>query len=352
MNESLDYIRKSAHLWRARIDDGGLPVETQAEFERWMAADPRHGEEFAEAEMLWKALGGISYDPSLERPAGVFSLVRTTVRRRSRSIRGGLAAASTVLTATAAAIVLIVVLIDAPEQVAPLPDPVVFETASAQIANVVLEDGSRVTLGARSRLDVVLTATGRRAELLEGAAFFAIAPDANRPFTVTAGAAEVQVIGTVFDLQRKGDSLYVAVEEGAVRVSHPFVVEGVNDSTVDGEWARGADPVLATVALAAGQGVSATRTSGLGNVRVVPAGELGAWRYGQLVYVRATLAEIVDDVNRYAEHPVAIKPAARTLKLSGTFDADDIDGLLATLEAALPVRVERNGNTQIIVIEE
>lgn len=354
MTGSANDIRESAHHWRARMDDGGLSADERAAFNRWMADDPSHGEAFAEAEIVWKVLGAVEYDPALDAPlatektegrlARLFVRLRESFAGRSRVAVGGLATASV----ACIAVILAVLLLDRPVEdgLTMSPVPVVFETTRGQIDEITLSDGSRVTLGAMSQIDVVMTRAGREVQLVDGAAFFEVATDTSWPFTVTSGATEVRVTGTAFAMQQRGDTLHVAVQEGAVQVARPGPDTGFDDD---------AQPVsddVNAVSLSAGQGVMVSEAIGWGDVVPVPAAQVGAWRTGQLIYVGATLDQIIHDVNRYAAQPITLAPVARGLKLSGTFDVSDIEGLLWTLEAALPVRIEDGPGGPVIVMAE
>ena len=106
------------------------------------------------------------------------------------------------------------------------------------------------------------------------------------------------------------------------------------------------------VNLSAGQGVMVSEAIGWGEVVAVPTEQIGAWRTGQLIYVSATLEQIIHDVNRHVPQPITLSPVARDLKLSGTFDVGDIDSLLWTLEAALPVKIEDGPDGPAIVMAD
>jgi transmembrane sensor len=54
--------------------------------------------------------------------------------------------------------------------------------------------------------------------LEQGSARFDVIPNARRQFSVRAGSVEVLVLGTIFDVERGGDRVRVAVSRGKVRV--------------------------------------------------------------------------------------------------------------------------------------
>ena len=65
------------------------------------------------------------------------------------------------------------------------------------VAGITLPDGSVVTLNGNSSLTYPRTFSGNTREVsITGEAFFEIQPDASRPFLITAGTAQIKVLGT------------------------------------------------------------------------------------------------------------------------------------------------------------
>src|SRR3546814_20403330 len=58
----------------------------------------------------------------------------------------------------------------------------------------------------------------RHVELLSGRAFFKVAHNPSRPFTVTAAGKRVRAIGTAFEVSMNGGEVAVVLAEGKVRV--------------------------------------------------------------------------------------------------------------------------------------
>ncbi|HWK73732.1 MAG TPA: FecR domain-containing protein, partial [Povalibacter sp.] len=80
----------------------------------------------------------------------------------------------------------------------------------------------------------------------------------------------------------------------------------------------------------------------------VPAGSLGAWRSGRLVYVDARLMDVIADVNRYYDGRIELDaPQVGDLRLTVAFRTDQIDRMLDMLTRALPIQVEHVGARQI-----
>jgi transmembrane sensor len=91
-----------------------------------------------------------------------------------------------------------------------------------------LSDGSRVVVAAESVLEVVANdAQVFSTVVRRGEARFEVRPGGRRRWLVEAGAATVEVVGTVFVVERHGASTRVAVERGRVVVRGPSLPDGV-----------------------------------------------------------------------------------------------------------------------------
>ena len=75
---------------------------------------------------------------------------------------------------------------------------------------VTLEDGSHVHLDSRSAIAVRYDGSQRRIALLQGEAWFEVAPNKDRPFVVEAAGGSVTARGTAFDLALEGCLLYTS----------------------------------------------------------------------------------------------------------------------------------------------
>lgn len=337
-------IRQAAHQWRAALAEGPLPPDRRQAFDRWLAADPRHRAAYEQAQRLWAELGDIEradYDPAFLKPAEAERTAiighrarRATAETFRRPVARFGAAAAVLMVSIVAVLIMI-----APSD-GPVATEVTYVTRTAEIRDVPLDDGSVVTLGADSRLTVTLDARARHLTLRSGEAFFLVAPDPRRPFTVAAGATAARAVGTAFDVRRAAGSVHVAVVEGVVDVSHAPPQPAASDATA----------VQTRVRLGAGQQVAAASGRGLGAATAIEPEAVGAWRSGRLVYVAAPLSELVADANRYHDHPIRIADEATArLTVTGSFYSDDIDGMLATLAEALPIDVHRSAAGRIAI---
>lgn len=202
-------------------------------------------------------------------------------------------------------------------------------THAGQRLTVTLSDGSTVTLDTATRLRVARHLRTRRVVLDSGRALFEITPSAWRVFTVQAGAAQIQVLGTAFDVRHWGEDVAVTVLRGRVAV-------------------QGALPATVTL----GPGERADVASGVvAPARAVDAQAATAWREGRFVFQRTPLAEVLHEIERYRGRPVQLAdPALAALEVSGVYRTANADALLDLLPSLLPVRVQRGADGAALVL--
>jgi transmembrane sensor len=188
---------------------------------------------------------------------------------------------------------------------------------------VVLPDGSAVTLAGGSRLATHFTNAKRDVFLETGEAYFKVEKDRSRPFVVHALEATVTAVGTAFN---------VRAEQGVVRVA---VTEGTVD--IDGHSPE-------NIRLRAGHEVTLARDEAMPVVVSVDVKQATAWVTGTLRFVDEPLASVVAAVNRYSSVPVTLEDARLAeRRYTGTVVADRIDEWLRGLPDVFPVVVADRG---------
>lgn len=240
-----------------------LTPEQATRLGSWRRASPANEAHYQEMARLWEL--SCREDPLVSRDAPVPSLSALRSRHGGRmSLVGGGRRARWARWASAAAVAAAAVLLLAVRGAERPAAPVAgaegfraseFVTEQSEMVTASLADGSVVRLAPESRLRVT-PAANRREVWLDGEAFFAVARDSARPFSVRTRAGSVEVLGTRFDLQVVGSELRLVVTEGKVAlVSGPhrqMVVAGqiarVRDGgppEVEGAVAVAVDSVLA-----------------------------------------------------------------------------------------------------------
>jgi len=309
-----------AAAWYARRDVGFTPRE-EIEFERWLAADPRHRAVWREYETALAPC-----DTLRATGTGEWAAAKLTARARQRRWRA-LAGFGTGL--AAAALVLIYV------------GPREIKRASADAAPAallvskperrLLSDGSVVELNFGAEIEVVYGTARRGVRLLRGEAHFSVEKNAARPFIVTVQGVEVRAVGTSFAVQAKVGAVDVLVTEGRVAVARVS-----------------AAPVFAD----AGSRVTVLVTAAEPNVEVFTGAEIErrlGWRGPRLELNGNQLSDAVAAFNR--ENRLQLQIADRTLarmQMSGMFRADNPEGFAQMLEANYDMQIERAGEVLIL----
>jgi transmembrane sensor len=145
-----------------------------------------------------------------ERSARLYA--GTLQRKRRRAVQRGAAVSVSAL----CAVVAFAVVFDR--------EPIEPAVAAPSVGHTLrLADGSSAQLvGTRSELEVTHNSAQRVAlKLLSGRAHFDVVPNTQRSFVVEVDPYRVEVIGTIFDVEREAGQLSVQVTRGKVRVYGP-----------------------------------------------------------------------------------------------------------------------------------
>jgi len=298
---SVSEVQRTAHAWVIRLTSGSVLPCDRAAARAWCEQAPEHQHAFVEARRLW------CLSAHLAEP-------RATARPSSRRIWAMGVAASLVLGLGLAWA----------QQMALDAD---YYTGTGERRQVVLADGSHITLNANSAVDVRFTADQRHIVLRKGEALFDVTPDPQRPFGVQAGALNATALGTIYAVRREGANVDVTVRRGRVAVT-----EGPDKMT-----------------LGVGEAVGA-RATGLGMKQNVDVDKILAWQQGRLVFELTPLSQVLEQVERYRPGILLLRDARLgALKVSGTFQLDRLDEGLATLESVFPLKIERYTNYLLVV---
>lgn len=331
-------IGVEAREWLAYLNSDDVTAEGSRRFAAWLRASERHAQAYRRVASLWDGMAQLSDLAELEpldRPSPG-ERFHAAVRRARRAFSDAvLERALPIAAGTVAALLLLLAFNLYPNLVRP-PAPQQYATAVGQIRDVRLPDGSTVTVGARSRIEVSFAHRERRVTLVEGEAFFSVRKNAARPFSVVAGDTLVRVTGTTFEVSREPGKVFAAVLEGVVEITRS---EGAGE-------APAANAVGETHVVTAGQRV----VSDAAGVRQTKGAAPGAWRKGHLVYVDASLDEVIADANRYSDQTIVFGATdLANLRVTAAFRTDQIDLMLASLAKTYPIDMEPTEDGRIIL---
>jgi ferric-dicitrate binding protein FerR (iron transport regulator) len=151
---------------------------------------------------------------------------------------------------------------------------------------VILPDKSIVWINAGSTLTYSDNVAGNRREvLLEGEAYFEVAPDSLKPFIVKTGDVDVKVLGTSFDVRAYRDEKTIDV------VLLTGKVDVYLNNTTDGYYNANAE-------LMPNQMLSYNRETSDMRIAVVHSPDYSAWKDGQIKFSEQSFTRIARDLER------------------------------------------------------
>ncbi|MDO6712145.1 FecR domain-containing protein [Aliiglaciecola sp. 2_MG-2023] len=363
--KSQDEVFEQASVWYYRLRDPDVMPETITQWQTWLYEKPEHIDAFTQVEELMHISGKVDHldwpdDAELleDDYDGEQSIAQwrqnqkiATETASSTSWRKWLSLSTFqhAIPSMGAACLVLSFLAIFWVQTYPRDKGNIFvsvhETSAGQHDSIQLEDGSKITLGAKSLLSVAYSKKQRKVVLERGEAYFDVAKDPQRPFIVGSGTRTITAVGTEFNVIKQSERVVVTVTEGKVKVA-PIVAFGTKTAP------RIAKPLSREnedTFLIAGQQISYNQQS----VRIVDESSTEvatAWREGNLQYLTEKLRFVVEDINRYSEIPIRLgDDKVGELAYSGTVFTDRVDSWLESLPVAFPVKILRNSNGAVVI---
>ena len=297
--------RETAAGWLVRLSAPDLDAAELGAFDAWLG-EPANAKAYDSALAVTLELQAAA--PAILKSLRSAPARKPMIGRRGWLVAGGVAAAATIALAITPFSLL-------------APTSQAYATVKGEHRTVRLADGSTIDLNAGSTLSVSLGAHERRVTMAEGEAVFEVAHDAARPFTIAVGDRTVRVVGTRFDVRRRGGKLSVAVERGLVEVA-----------PAEGAAGRG-------FRLHPGQRLD--HVEGAPDVRLsaVDPTQIAGWKAGRLIYRDAPLADVVADLNQQFAKPITLAdPALGAIPVSGVLVLDDQSAVIRRLALLAPIK--------------
>lgn len=326
-------VAAEAAVWLARLHGPSRTRQMEREFLAWQAGSPAHREAFERCTDVWEDVPRIGLATAYEGGA--------SARAASPRSRGGrFEAARRWITASAVAGAMaacaVVVLHWRGENA--------YSTRVGEQRLVVLEDGSRMLLNTDTRLRVDFGAAQRSVEVRNGEAFFEVAKDARRPFVVRVAGTEVVAVGTAFAVRyapvaHAVDELSVTLVEGQVKVRPA------------GRQAGEALAPQRPVSMKAGERLLLDRQSRDANAPVLArldrpdVERVMAWKRSETVFDDTSLADAVDEMNRYNRTPIVLLEGLGSsgMRVSGLYRTDDSVGFANAVAALHGLSLREHG---------
>lgn len=288
-------VARAAAQWLALLESGAVSEQQQRQLQRWRDSHALHEQAWQRAQLLRARFAGLP--PSV----AMASLDRPQASRRTL-LKRGLAG----LALLPAAYLL--------ERQLPVQAWVAdVRTGTGERRRVMLPDGSVLQLATASAVN--LDPTTASLALIEGE--IALKAAGEVPFTVRAAHGQIVLRGSEVCVRQFDAGCEVSVLNGTARVLS----------------AAGAGSTLRV-----GQRLTLS-SLGIGPVEAFDASQL-SWRDGVLVAQNQPLGDLLREVRRWRPGVLRWDPALEALRVTGTFQLDDTDRILALLASSLALQVQ------------
>lgn len=197
-----------------------------------------------------------------------------------------------------------------------------------------LSDGTRVWLNSETSIQypVAFGAKERRI-FVQGEAYFEVAKDANKPFTVQFMSSSVTVLGTSFNIRAYPEEKrsQTTLAEGSVRIYSPG----------------------SSMLLKPGEQAEVSALSGEMVKQEVEVKNFTSWKDGRFVFEQQPLEDIMRTLERWYDIRVIFKDeGAKRISLSGNMKRyGDFSQVMKMLQMTGDVRFELHGNDVYITTE-
>lgn len=306
---------EEAAAWLTRLNSRVVDTAELEGFFAWRRV-PHNAKAYDELESHWRTSLGLAGDPEIAHALGE-ALDHDQSSRRWPSGRMAVFAGIAALLACAAFFL--------------LARDTVFETAVGEQRLVQLEDGSRIQLDTNTRVSVDMDEK-RVIHLHRGRVLLDVTHDSSRPFLVVAGFAQVEALGTKFQVDGATDRIQVALIEGRVEVG-----------------ANAASTAFPALQLTPGRAVQVFRT-GPGEIVAADTAAITAWTQGRLDFRETRLVTAIEEVNRYARAPVRLNTHRwADQKVNGGFAIGDVQAFVEAVTALYPLKAQTMADGSVVL---
>jgi transmembrane sensor len=221
-----------------------------------------------------------------------------------------------------------------------------FATGIGEQRDLLLADGSRISMNTDTSLWVRYSKDSRRIELEHGEALFTVKHDQSRPFDVAAGKTLTRAVGTEFNVDLRPSQVTVTVIDGTVRVSAP----GEDSPRGPPRPTQAAQAPSTDVPVSKGQTVEFRSDGQAMREEKGDIGRIDAWRTRRLEFSDTPLPQAVQEFNRYSTTHLTIgSPELESVHVSGVFRIGDTEGFLYSLREALAIQVQTTKNEAVLM---
>jgi len=316
-----DIIKDQAIYWAACKQEG-LTKTQQNDFENWIIQNEEHKTAFEEAENIYSIFQNVprKYTEKTSKIAH-----NNSKRRRIyNTLKPFIAYAATFL---------IIFLFSCKAYDYYTPTFEANYISSNHMKSTILPDGSTITMDNKTQIEVTFYNNRRNVVLNSGQAFFDVAPNKEKVFSIDVNNLQIQVIGTSFEVKKNENDTKVTVREGVVKVSHVYDHH---------------NKLILLARLEKGDSLSVNRKGKIKLFNKVKISEIAPWRESKLIFSNNSLQEAFDDFSRYNDFKLESNIDLTSISFSGVFEEYDMDKFLNVLQNIYSFQIKKQNNKIIL----
>lgn len=334
-----ELLLNQAARWYARLRAPDCSAANRHLFQQWLEQDPGHAQAYQAAERTAERIAQqIQFDSrlraltaaALAKPAAA-NPQPSSMKKFGTVLRTHWRSAAMALFGAGVAVLFAGHVSEKNADFGPM---VSYANDEMHEQRIELSDGSILHLDAGTQINVVMSSTARRLELSKGRAYFEVAHDESRPFSVVAGGTRTVALGTRFEVSLLSQTVNVTLAEGSVAIT----------DTTSGRWREVLTP---------GQQLQVHTHNDRRDRLEINANTIASWSQGRLIFDGMPLANVLDEINRYAEIKIHLGDSKlANIPIGGNFMAGgDSNEFVETLTAVLPLRSVRAGANEIVLFQ-
>lgn len=204
------------------------------------------------------------------------------------------------------------------------PAPMLVQVGTADAEAIVLSDGSKIFLNEAAQLSYPESFDGKKRTVkLDGEAYFEIARDVDRPFTIETNHSEVRVLGTSFNINTKEESTKVAVTSGKVEVAAKHNKQ--------------------SAILVKNQAVNVTEN----NLETFELDDQNflAWKTGVFSFEDQPIAEVVTSLNTYYKDEISLTSKDTDCILTANFNKTDLADIIEIIKLTCDLSINQKATS-------
>lgn len=329
-----DKIQREAALWAIRLDNPDVSEDVYDAFRKWRDQSTQHYDAAEQFIDFWEGMEELDTFNDLAETSPVLKARQLDfLSKYWFNSRAVLRAA-----ASAAAIICAVVVYQVSFFSEP-PFKAGYSTIRGAQQTVNLPDGSTVVLNTDSAFDVEFSDTSRTIILTRGEAYFKVAKNPEKPFSVKTDRGTVTAVGTEFSVRVHQDNIAVLVTEGRVAL-RPLPAPLTSEQSV----AQLGD-IADTEVVEVSRGQTVTLGQQVKELDIVEPKDMQKqldWQDGLLSFHGEPLRKVVAEISRYTDMVIEIEDEQLAeRRVVAYYEIGKVEPMFEALKLTANVQVDR-----------